>query len=197
MTMATTSPTKRTRSAGIGGCGARKATCWRRTISSWGFAGIGLWVSGFSAVGDRVRTREHRDHARRGERGGGLDAPDPGVRVGRAHEARVGLARQVDVVAVAAVADEQARVVLAEDRLADAVAGADRVSGFRKDMSLHAVRFLKNELFTAILPARNVNTSQPLTSTFRPSAVVPVKIHSDRPRSPDTRWRVSSKRASG
>jgi hypothetical protein len=43
--------------------------------------------------------------------------------VRRAHEARVGLAGQVDVVAVAARADEEARVLLAEDRLAESFAG--------------------------------------------------------------------------
>ena len=41
----------------------------------------------------------------------------------RAHEARVGLAGQVDVVAVAARAHEQARVFLAQDRLAESFAG--------------------------------------------------------------------------
>ena len=95
-------------------------------ISSWGFPGIGLCVSGFSAVGGGIRAGEHRDHARRGARRRDVDAPDPRVRVGRAHEARVRLAGQVDVVAVAAVADEQARVVLAEDRLAEAIAGRSR-----------------------------------------------------------------------
>ena len=45
-TTATTSPMKRTRSAGIDGWGAMKDTSPGRTISSWGFPGIGLWVSG-------------------------------------------------------------------------------------------------------------------------------------------------------
>jgi hypothetical protein len=48
---------------------------------------------------------------------------------------------------------------------------------------------LKYESLIAILPFRNVNTSQPLTSTFLPSLVVPVKSHSDTPRSPATKCR--------
>jgi hypothetical protein len=46
--MATISPTKRTRSAGIGGCGAMKATALLGSISSWGLPGIGVCVSGFT-----------------------------------------------------------------------------------------------------------------------------------------------------
>src|SRR5919204_1463486 len=61
----------------------------------------------------------------------------------------------------------------------------------------HAKRFLKYESFFAILPLANVKTSQPLTSSFLPSAVVPVNAHSDRPRSPATKWRASPKCASG
>ena len=61
----------------------------------------------------------------------------------------------------------------------------------------YAVRLLKYESLTAILPCSNVNTSQPLTSIFLPSAVVPVKTHSERPRSPATKWRASPKWASG
>jgi MFS family permease len=69
---------------------------------------------------------------------------------------------------------------------------ADLAHGHR-----HAVRFLKKELFTAILSSANVKTSQPLTSTFLPSAVVPRKIHSETPRLPATKWRASAKVASG
>src|SRR5215471_18258291 len=61
----------------------------------------------------------------------------------------------------------------------------------------HTVRFLKYEFFTAILPFSNVKTSHPLTSIFLPSAVVPVKSHSDTPRSPATKCRASPKCASG
>jgi hypothetical protein len=74
-------------------------------------------------VGGGVTAGQHGDHARRGERGGGVDARDAGVRVRRAHEARVGLARQIDVVAVATAARQQARVLLAKHRLADPLGG--------------------------------------------------------------------------
>jgi hypothetical protein len=77
-------------------------------------------------VGDRVRTGQDRDHARRRAGLRRVDAADPRMRVGRAHETRVRLAGEVDVVAIAAGANEEARVVLAEDRLADAIAGRSR-----------------------------------------------------------------------
>jgi hypothetical protein len=48
MTIAPISPTKPTRSAGIGGCAATKDTSRLRTSSSWGLPGIGLCVSGFT-----------------------------------------------------------------------------------------------------------------------------------------------------
>ena len=47
-TMATMAPTKRARSAGIGGCGATKSTSRARMTSSWGFAGTGVCVIGFT-----------------------------------------------------------------------------------------------------------------------------------------------------
>ena len=74
------------------------------------------------AIGGGVFAGEDRDHARSGERGFGVDASDARVGVRRPHEARVGLAGQVDVVAVAAVAHEEARVLLAQNRLAESFA---------------------------------------------------------------------------
>jgi hypothetical protein len=126
MTIATTSPTKRTRSPASAGCGARKATCWRRMISSWGLPGIGLCVSGLDAIGRRrppVSTAITPGVAR----GRGVSMR-PIARSARGASGRntVDLPGQVDVVAVAAAAHEQARVVLAEDRLADAIAGRSR-----------------------------------------------------------------------
>jgi hypothetical protein len=59
------------------------------------------------------------------------------------------------------------------------------------------VRVLKNELLRAILSPANLKRSQPPTSTVFPSAVVPVKRHSETPRSPATKWRASANRASG
>ena len=93
-----------------------------RTISSWGLPGIGLCVSGLTpsaAASSPVSTATTPGVARAAAVS---MRPDARVRVRRAHEARVGLAGQVDVVAVAAAAHEQARVVHAEDRLADAFA---------------------------------------------------------------------------
>ena len=73
-------------------------------------------------VGSGIGAGQHRDHARGCESRGNVHAADAGVGVRGAHEARVSLTRHVDVVAVAASADEQARVLLAQDRLAEALA---------------------------------------------------------------------------
>ncbi len=75
------------------------------------------------AVGHGVLAGEDGDHPRRGQRRRGVDAPDPRVGVRRADEARVGLAGKIDVVTVAPRAHEEARVLLAQDRLAESVAG--------------------------------------------------------------------------
>jgi len=48
-------------------------------------------------------------------------------------------------------------------------------------------RFLRYEFLTAIFPSRKVKTSHPLTSTREPSARVPVNVHSDTPRLPQTK----------
>lgn len=50
-------------------------------------------------------------------------------------------------------------------------------------------RFLRYEFLIAILPSRKVNTSHPFTSTRLPSTRVPVNVHSDTPRSPQTKCR--------
>jgi len=73
------------------------------------------------AIRHGIGTREHGDHTGRGACGDGLDTSDARVRVRRAHEARVGLTRQVDVVAVTAAAGHQASILLAEDVLAYAL----------------------------------------------------------------------------
>jgi len=80
-----------------------------RTVREW-----------LHAVGGRVRARQHGDDAGGREGATCLDPIDLGVGVRRAHEARVRLARHVDVVAVAASADEQARVLFPQDRFAEA-----------------------------------------------------------------------------
>ena len=86
-----------------------------------------VWVSGHRAVGDGFTPSAAASlpvntaitlglPARRG-----LDASDRRGR-GGAHEIRIRLTRQVDVVAVAAAAGDQAGIFLAQDRLAEAFA---------------------------------------------------------------------------
>src|SRR6185437_7529758 len=58
-------------------------------------------------------------------------------------------------------------------------------------------RALRNAFLTAIFPLRNVNTSQPLATTRLPSAAVPLKVHSETPRSPATKCLPSPQCASG
>ena len=60
-----------------------------------------------------------------------VDRPDPRMGVRRAHEHRMGLAGQVDVVVEAALAAQQARVLEALDRLADAELAHQRHSRAR------------------------------------------------------------------
>ena len=59
-------------------------------------------------------------HAGRRKGGGHVDGADVGVRVRRAHVDEIGLARQVQVVDVAALAAKQPRVLISRYRLADA-----------------------------------------------------------------------------
>ena len=64
------------------------------------------------------------------ERGGGVDRDDPGVRLGRAHEGHVQLPGHHQVVDVGRPAGDQARVLLALERLSDeAVAAGPRLLG--------------------------------------------------------------------
>ena len=65
---------------------------------------------------------------------------DARVRVRRADELRVGLARQVEVVAVAPAAGDQPRVFLARHRLAEALAGGARAGGQERHRSAAGVR---------------------------------------------------------
>ena len=62
-------------------------------------------------VGGQILAGEDRHHPRHGRRGGLVDAVDRGMGVRRAEEVGVGLARTVDVVGVAALADEVAAVL--------------------------------------------------------------------------------------
>ena len=106
------SPTWRTRSRISAGRGVGNAGAPSRRLRD----AIGRQVA--EAVGREIGAGEHREHAGRAERRGGVDAADARVRVGRAHHHRVGLARQVHVVGVAAEPLDQARVLEARDGLA-------------------------------------------------------------------------------
>jgi hypothetical protein len=67
---------------------------------------------------------EHRDHAGRGARGGGVDRVDPRVRVRRAHERAVQLAFEPEVGDVAALAGEKTQVFAPAHRRADTLQDA-------------------------------------------------------------------------
>ena len=72
-------------------------------------------------VGLDVLAGEHGQHAGHGLGRGLVDAADPRMGVRAAHEVGVGLAVLVDVVGVAALAGDEALVLLADDRGADAL----------------------------------------------------------------------------
>ena len=71
-------------------------------------------------VGQRVLAGQHREHAGHGARRGDVDRADQRVGMRRAHRGAIGLARQIDVVAVIAAAGDEACVFLAAYRLSDA-----------------------------------------------------------------------------
>jgi hypothetical protein len=70
-------------------------------------------------VCQEVGAGEHRKHAVDGARFVGRDRTDVRMRVWRSHHRRVRLARQVEVVAEAAAAGEEAQVLLPPDVAAD------------------------------------------------------------------------------
>src|SRR6266705_717210 len=106
--MATASPTNRALSAGSGKCGAMKISEPVR--------------NGFQSVRQEVRAGEDGEDAGRCERLRRVDSRDARMRVRRAHHSGVGLTGEVDVVAEASTAGEQARVLLTEDRHPDSCA---------------------------------------------------------------------------
>jgi len=85
-------------------------------------------------VGEAIGAGEDPEHARHGARACRVDPEDAGVRVGRAHHRGKCLARELEVVAEAALAGHQARVLVARDRLADEA--VMRLVGFQR--VLHA-----------------------------------------------------------
>src|SRR5580700_8609765 len=72
------------------------------------------------AVGERVLAGKHREHAGHGARRRDVDGADQRMGMRRAHRGAIGLARQIDVVAVIAAAGDEACVFLAAYRLSDA-----------------------------------------------------------------------------
>ena len=68
----------------------------------------------FETVLDRVRAREHCNHAGHRHGGGPIDAANAGMGMGRAHHHGVGLAGQVHVVAEAALPGEEFGIFLAD-----------------------------------------------------------------------------------
>ena len=87
---------------------------------------LGMDLPAADEAADLVRgdvgAGEHRHHAGRAVRRGGVDLVDRRVRVRRAQEIGVGLAGTVDVVDVVALAGDEADIFLALDGGADAVA---------------------------------------------------------------------------
>ena len=96
--------------------------------------GTGVCGIGLQAVGQAVRAGEHAEHARHRLGRGGVDADDARVRMRRAHHRRVGLAVDAEIVAEAALAGQQALVLLAADRMAD---GGEGGAGGKFDLFVH------------------------------------------------------------
>jgi hypothetical protein len=71
-------------------------------------------------VSQEIAPREHGEHVRRRHRGRDIDCLDARMGMGRTHHHGVGLSGQVDVVGVAAVAGDEAEILLAADWLSDA-----------------------------------------------------------------------------
>ena len=80
---------------------------------------------GLDAVGLKVAAGQDREHARNGQRPRAFDVADARMRVLGTQDRRVGLAGQIDVVDVATLTTQQARVLEAQDRLTDTVFAHD------------------------------------------------------------------------
>ena len=69
--------------------------------------------NGLKSVGKRVLAGQDREYAGHGAGRGRIDPADQGMRVRRAQRRAMGLARKIEIVAVAAAAGEEAQVLLA------------------------------------------------------------------------------------
>ncbi len=83
-------------------------------------AGSGQMGNPLEAIGQRVRPGQHRKHAGHGTRGFAINAADQRMGMRRAHRSAIGLAREIEIVAVAAAAGEEAQILLAAYRVSDA-----------------------------------------------------------------------------
>jgi hypothetical protein len=83
-------------------------------------AGGGEMRDAREPVGQRVLAGQHREYAGHGARRGHVDRTDQRMGMRRAHRGAVGLAGQIDVVAIIAAAGDEACVFLAAYRLSDA-----------------------------------------------------------------------------
>ena len=92
----------------------------RRIADRRAIAALERQIAFEPAIGGKIGRGQDREHARHGLGGGGVDAADDAMRVAAAHHHRIGLARPVDVVGVAALAAHQRRILGAQHGLADA-----------------------------------------------------------------------------
>ena len=77
-------------------------------------------------VGQEIAAGQHRQHARHCARRRGIERADAGMRVRRAHHRRIGEVREGEIVAVAALADQQPAILPAPHRLPDPRAARPR-----------------------------------------------------------------------
>src|SRR3989449_3990815 len=126
---------------------------------------------GAQAIGGGVGAREHRDHPRHRQGARAVDASEARVRVRRTDQARVGLAGDVDVVAVAPRTRDEARVFAAADGLAEALTGR---AGAGVEERRHQIRLWTNStIFSAArVAARDVGvlTTNPSASPSNSSS---------------------------
>ena len=88
-------------------------------------------------VGQTIGTGEHAEHALHFFRTRGIDADDARMRIGRAHDRRVGLPVEQEIVAELAAPGDQPLVLRPSDRLSDeAVVGLVHCCFFRWDADI-------------------------------------------------------------
>ena len=68
-------------------------------------------------IGKRIGAGKHREHAGHGARRSDIDAADQCMGMRRAHRRAVSLIREIEIVAVATTAGEEAQILLAAYRV--------------------------------------------------------------------------------